>query len=272
MCIGPTSRLVRLAVSLAAGCAAAMLALTLCAPAGAVATPRPVPVVLTGSVSDVVDGDTVKVVVKGFETTVRLIGIDTPETRDPSLPVQCFGPQATARTKRLLPVGRRVRLVSDPMQALRDRYGRLLAYVYNPGRSGPTGSVNFSLVRSGHARAYIFGGVRFRHAVPFLRAQSRARSARAGLWGPPCRGNTTTPDPSTRVAAPAPVPEPTPAPAPAVVAPTEGGACDPNYAGACIATGRGDIDCNEIPDRDFRVVGEDVHRFDVDHDGIACEG
>ncbi len=87
-----------------------------------------------------VDSDTIKVVVRGFETPVRLIGIDTPETHHPSKPVQCFGPAASARTARLLPIGQRVRLETDPTQDTRDRYARLLAYVFKPGRSGAAGS------------------------------------------------------------------------------------------------------------------------------------
>ena len=219
---------------------------------------------LTGTVSEVIDGDTIRVVSRGFETPVRLIGIDTPETRAPGTPVQCFGPAATRRVQRLLPEGRQVILVTDPTQAARDRYGRLLAYVFTPGRRGPTGSLNWSLVRSGHAKVYVQGGERFRHAVPFFHAQNRARRAKAGLWGPPCRGNTTKPDPSVRRPAPAPG---SPTPVPVVLR----ARCDPNYAGACIALHPPDVDCNEIPDRNFRVVGEDVHRLDVDRDGIACE-
>lgn len=230
-------------------------------------------VTLQGTVSRVVDGDTVKVVVRGFEDTVRLVGIDTPETVAPGAPVQCFGPQASARASRLLPVGGAVVLVTDPTQATRDRYARLLAYVYRPGRRGPEGSVNFSLVASGHAKVLVYGGVRFRHAVPFFRAQSRARRAKKGLWGDPCRGDTTKPDPSVGPAsAPAPPPpsDPAPTPAPPEVV-TPAGACDPNYAGACIPVSSADLDCGEITPRDFRVVGTDVHNFDVDHDGIACE-
>ncbi|MGE3139378.1 MAG: thermonuclease family protein [Thermoleophilia bacterium] len=226
-------------------------------------------VTLTGTVSQVVDGDTVKVVSRGFETPVRLIGIDTPETRAPGKPVQCFGPAATARAKRLLPVGRRVRLVTDPTQDRRDRYGRLLAYVYTPGRSGPTGSVNHALVASGHAKVYVYGGVRFRHATQFLRAQSRAKKARRGLWAPPCRGNTTKPDPK-QPAPSAPTPAPT-NPVPTTPTPSPGGGCDPNYTGACIPPAPPDLDCGEIPYRNFRSVGTDPHNFDVDHDGIACE-
>lgn len=230
------------------------------------AAPQAAALTLRGYVSEVVDGDTIKVISRGFETPVRLIGIDTPETRAPGTPVQCFGPAATRRVTRLLPEGRRVTLVTDPTQDNRDRYGRLLAYVYTPGSRGPAGSVNWSLVRSGHAKVYVYGGERFRHAVPFFRAQNRARRAKAGLWGPPCRGNTTEPDPSTRQPARRPSPAPSP---PAPVAPRAG--CDPNYAGACIAVYPPDVNCNEIPDRNFRVVGEDVHRLDVDGDRTACE-
>src|SRR5680860_388247 len=216
---------------------------------------------LRGTVSEVVDGDTIKVVTRGFETPVRLIGIDTPETRDPRKPVQCFGPAATALTARLLPIGQRVILVTDPTQDTRDRYARLLAYVFKPGRKGARGSVNFALVATGRAKVYVYGGVRFRNADPFFRAQHRARKAKKGLWGKPCRGNTTKPDPSTR------------RPAPHTGRPPAAARsrCDPNYAGACIPRYPPDLDCNEIPDRNFRVVGTDVHHFDVDRGGIACE-
>ena len=75
----------------------------------------------------------------------------------------------------MLPIGQIVRLVTDPTQDTRDRYARLLAYVYKPGRSGPTGSVNFSLVASGHAKTYVYGGVRFQYAVPFFKAGNELR-------------------------------------------------------------------------------------------------
>jgi micrococcal nuclease len=170
------------------GLATVLLVALIAAPAAGALT-------LRGTVSQVVDGDTIKVLSRGVETPVRLIGIDTPETRAPGTPVQCFGPAAAARARRLLPLGQTVRLVTDPTQDTRDRYARLLAYVHTPGRSGPTGSVNHSLVASGHAKVYVHGGVRFQHAVPFFKAQNRARRAERGLWGPPCRGDTRKPDP-----------------------------------------------------------------------------
>lgn len=65
-------------------------------------------------------------------------------------------------------------------------------------------------------------------------------------------------------------PQPTTPPRPAV-APKQDAACDPNYSGACIPNVSYDLDCGDVAARRFRVVGYDVHRFDRDHDGIACE-
>ena len=222
-----------------------------------VATASTAPTVLTGTMSRVVDGDTVKVNVRGFETTVRLIGIDTPETKRPGYPVQCGGPAASAEATRLLPRGARVRLVSDPSQDARDRYGRFLGYVYREGMGGARGSVNYRLVFAGFAKTYVYGNIPFRHAGAFFGAQIRAKRARRGVWGPPCNGNTLKPQYAT----------------PAAPGRTgSSGRCDPNYAGACIPRPPPDLDCSDITARRFRVVGTDVYRFDSDGDGIACEG
>ena len=229
------------------------------AAAGLALAPAAGAVTLDATVVSVVDGDTIKVRARGEMTTVRLIGIDTPETRHPSKPVQCFGPAATKAAKRLLPPGRAVRLVTDDSQDTRDRYGRLLAYVYPRGKEGARGSVNFALVASGAAKVYVYGGVPFQHARAFSTAQGKARTAGVGLWGGTCRGNTTKPDPS--VARPAPTPRPSASPS---------GNCDTNYAGACVPLSSSDLDCADIP-ATVRVVGRDPHRLDGDGDGWACE-
>jgi len=222
-----------------------------------VATGASAPTVLTGTMSRVVDGDTIKVNVRGFETSMRLIGIDTPETKRPGYPVQCGGPAASAETARLLPRGTRVRLVSDPSQDARDRYGRFLGYVYREGMGGARGSVNYRLVFTGFAKTYVYGNIPFRYAGPFFGAQVRAKKARRGVWGPPCNGNTLKPQYGTPLP-----PRRT----------GSSGRCDPNYTGACIPRPPPDLDCSDITARRFRVVGTDVHRFDSDGDGIACEG
>ena len=227
------------------------------AAAGMALAPGAGAVTLEATVVSVVDGDTIKVRARGALTTVRMVGIDTPETRHPSKPVQCFGPAATRAAKRLLPPGRAVRLVTDSTQDTRDRYGRLLAYVYPRGKSGARGSVNYALVASGSAKVYVYRGVPFQHAGAFSAAQGKARTAGVGLWGGSCRGNTTKPDPGT--ARPAPAPRPAP-----------GGNCDPNYSGACVPLSSSDLDCADIPAA-VRVVGRDPHRLDGDGDGRACE-
>jgi micrococcal nuclease len=123
----------------------------------------------------VVDGDTIRVAIGGRQERVRLIGVDTPETVKPDTPVQCFGKKASAFTHRLLD-GRRVRLVQDVEP--RDRYGRLLAYVY---RAGDGLFVNAQLVRDGYARTMtIPPNVRFADRFRDLAAQ--ARRAGRGLW------------------------------------------------------------------------------------------
>lgn len=223
------------------------------------ATPAAPPgaVVLTGTVARVVDGDTVHVRVRGFDTVVRLIGVDTPETRHPARPVECWGPEATAHAERLLPVGTAVRLESDPSQDVRDRYDRLLAYIYTGRRAGAA-SVNRALVAAGAGRAYVYGGVPFRYAQAFTRAEAAARAAGRGLWGPPCHGRTTTAAATTA-----------PAPAPAPAAPGEAG-CDPNYRGPCVPPYPPDVDCADIG-RPVTVVGSDPHNLDADGNGRGCE-
>lgn len=230
------------------------------------ATGAPAAITLRGSVTDVVDGDTIKVLSRGFETPVRLLGIDTPETRRPGGFVQCFGPAASARTRRLLPNGQEVRLVTDVSQDRRDRYGRLLAYVYKPGKSGATDSVNHALVATGYAKVFIYRGNPFRHAKPFEEAEARARRRAIGLWGEPCRGDTTKRDPST-----IPPPNATPsALAGATSAAPSRGSCDSNYRGACVPPYPPDVDCADVTGS-VTVVGRDPHRLDGDGNRFGCE-
>jgi len=124
----------------------------------------------------VVDGDTIKVRVGGRTDRVRLIGIDTPESVKPNTPVQCFALEASDHTKQLLPPGTRVRLVLDVEP--RDRYGRLLAYVY---RSSDGLFVNLALARDGYARTFTYPP-NVAHADELVRAVQDARSADRGLW------------------------------------------------------------------------------------------
>jgi micrococcal nuclease len=128
-----------------------------------------------GRVARVVDGDTIRVSVGGRSEPVRYVGIDTPESKKPGTPVQCFARRAAAENARLVR-GERVRLVFDVER--RDRFGRLLAYVYR-ARDGLF--VNAALVRGGFARTLtVPPNVRFGARFAALAAQ--ARRAGRGLW------------------------------------------------------------------------------------------
>lgn len=127
-------------------------------------------------VSTVIDGDTVDVRIGGGTERVRLIGVDTPESVARDRPVQCFGAEASAHLSSLLPAGTAVRLERDDVA--RDRYGRLLAYVY---READDLLVNLSLVEGGFADAVTFGDNEALHAT-FSAAEATARAEGVGLW------------------------------------------------------------------------------------------
>lgn len=129
-----------------------------------------------GTVSRVVDGDTVKVVLSGEEKTVRLIGINTPETVDPQKPVECYGKEASDYAKTLL-TGQTVAMSSDASQQDMDRYGRLLRYLYLP--SGLF--VNEKLVREGYAVEYTYDRP-YVFQAEFRQAEQEAKQAGLGLW------------------------------------------------------------------------------------------
>lgn len=129
-----------------------------------------------GVVVSVADGDTFDVDIGGERDTVRLIGVDTPETKHPTKGVQCWGPEASDFTKSLLTVGTRVKLVRDA--EARDRYGRLLAYVY---LADTNVFVNRELVRLGFARPYPFEP-NTTHKATFADAAWEAQGERRGLW------------------------------------------------------------------------------------------
>jgi micrococcal nuclease len=124
----------------------------------------------------VTDGDTIGVEIDGTEERVRLIGIDTPETKKPNTPIQCFGPEATAFTKSLLPEGTALHVERDA--EARDVYGRLLAYVY---RSADGMFVNMEIISQGYARPLTISP-NVAHANEFVLAARNAEAANVGLW------------------------------------------------------------------------------------------
>ena len=128
------------------------------------------------------DGDTVElravrrgVLPPGQDVSVRLLEIDTPESKRPGVPVQCMARAATAATERLLPPGSVAWVQTD--RELHDRYGRTLGYVWNARGV----FVNEALVRRGLARVLFFRP-NDRHLDRMRAAEEAARTAGRGLW------------------------------------------------------------------------------------------
>ena len=129
----------------------------------------------TAHVDRVIDGDTISVRLDGDRYTVRLTGVDTPETTHPTRGVEPYGPEAADDTTARL-TGTTVRLDRDPAGDAQDGYGRILRYVMLA--SGE--NVNATLIRDGYARTIrTFPYSRQRE---FLQLEAQARRARRGLW------------------------------------------------------------------------------------------
>jgi micrococcal nuclease len=193
-----------------------------------------------GVVTEVLDGDTVRVrLLNGKSERVRLIGIDAAERG------ACFAAQATARARQLV-LSKPVVLRGDATQDTRDRYGRLLAYVWIPGGR----DLGYRLVAGGFAKVYVYREA-FQRLAAYRNAESKARSAPAGAWKA-CGSTTITPI----------LPSP----------PRAAGDCHPSYT-PCLPV-VGDLDCADVRAlgvAPVRVLGSDPYRLDGDGDGLGCE-
>lgn len=222
-------------------------------------------------VISVTDGDTIKVRVDGKEEKIRIIGIDSPEA---TTSTECFGTEASAKARELLTDGW-VQLETDPSQSNRDRYNRLLRFVWlSDGRD-----FGRTMIDTGYAFEYTYS-LPYTYQAAYQTAETTAKQDARGLWAADsCNGQRAIPQPAVTAApapapqstpppAPAPAPAPTPPPAP-TPQPTPTGNCDPNYT-PCVPLVSYDLNC---PDIGFRVtvIGSDPHRFDRDNDGYGCE-
>ena len=194
-----------------------------------------------GTVTNVVDGDTLDVkLTSGKRERIRLIGIDTPERG------ACYAGKATERARQLA-LSKPVVLRGDPSQDTRDRYGRLLAYVWIPGGK----DLGYQLLSGGFAKVYVYRDA-FQRLPAYRNAEAAAKGASGGQWKA-CRAAATPPPP---------LPPP----------PASGGACHPSYS-PCLPI-VGDLDCADIRAlgvAPVRVLGSDPYRLDGDNDGFGCE-
>ena len=206
-----------------------------------------------------VDGDTLIARIGRRSERVRLIGIDSPEVG------QCYAVQATTMA-RTLALNRRVTLQGDRTQSRRDRYGRLLAYVRLPGKG--VRDLGLLLMRAGRARVYVFNRP-FARLSLYRAAEVAAVAGRLGLWGA-CVTSPTTSTTTTSTTATTTTTSPT-----SSTTTTTPSNCAPSYPTVCIPPPPPDLDCGDIPYRNFSVIytvpDPDPHRFDGDHDGVGCE-
>lgn len=126
----------------------------------------------------VVDGDTIVVLYQNNEEKIRLIGVNTPESVDHRRKVECFGKEASSYTKELLE-NRSVKLEFDNSQGKRDKYGRLLAYIFRDDGL----FVNLELIKNGYGHEYTYN-IPYKYINDFKAAQKFAKENKLGLWEP----------------------------------------------------------------------------------------
>jgi micrococcal nuclease len=138
----------------------------------------------------VTDGDTIRVTIDGRSEPVRIIGLDSPETRQPGTPVECLAQEATRAAEGLLAPGDTVYLEEDPTQDTRDTFGRVLAHVFlRDGRLFAE-----EMIRAGFAVHYVYEEVPSIYADRLAAAQAGAEAAQRGLWDPAtCGGEPHAP-------------------------------------------------------------------------------
>jgi micrococcal nuclease len=139
------------------------------------------------TVTKVIDGDTIDVDIDGATERLRLIGIDTPEVVDPRKPVECFGQEASKKALELL-LNKKVRLEPDITQENRDKYGRLLRYIYREDGL----FYNKWIIENGYAHEYTYV-IPYKFQAEFQKAENFARENLLGLWHPEaCISNKET--------------------------------------------------------------------------------
>lgn len=195
----------------------------------------------------VVDGDTVVVSIGGKNTTLRLIGLDTPETVDPRKPVQCFGREASAKAKGLLS-RQTVRLEFDASQGTLDKYGRTLAYLFLPDGT----FFNKYMIAEGFAHEYTYN-IPYAYQKEFKAAETSAREQKKGLWAEDACAQESSRTP----------------PPPAAAAPVSG-----TFECAYNAYNCASFTSQAAAQQAFDACGgrgNDVHQLDRDGDGRVCE-
>lgn len=203
-------------------------------------------------VTKVVDGDTLTISKDGSSVTLRLIGIDTPETVHPSKPVECFGTEASNKAKSLLS-GKYITLEMDNSQGTYDKYQRMLAYVYLPDGT----MFNKYMISEGYAYEYTYG-TPYKYQSEFKQAENSAKQNKKGLWADGvCEEETPAPVQTTTTNQ------------------TSSNINTSNYSCSSNIYNCSDFSTHDEAQAVFEMCGgvsNDVHQLDGnDNDGLACE-
>jgi micrococcal nuclease len=226
------------------------------------ASPSPQEIKLKGQeaqVVKVVDGDTVTVSIGGKNETIRIIGINTPETVDPRKPVECFGQKASEKAKEQLN-GKTVQLEADATQGERDKYNRLLRFVWLDNGANDFGAM---MIQEGYAYEYTYS-TPYTYQTKYKELQKEAEQNKKGLWADnacPAQTNTSTSVNKTT----------TPSSKPTSSA---------TQQSTTAYSSSGDKNCPDFKTHSeaqayFNSKGgspsNNVDNLDADHDGVACE-
>ena len=207
----------------------------------------------------VVDGDTIDVSIDGKVERLRLIGINTPETVDPRKPVECFGVEASNKTKTQL-TGKKVFLENDTTQDERDKYNRLLRYVFLEDGT----NFNLLMIKEGYAYEYTYS-LPYKYQSEFKEAQIKASEEKNGLWGSVCNGSTTQSTSTAELSVPT------------GISPSVNSVPTPtNTAYECSSNtyNCSDFSTHNEAQKVYLACGgisNDIHRLDRDGDGSVCE-
>jgi endonuclease YncB( thermonuclease family) len=135
------------------------------------------PEVIHYEVTSITDGDTIKVLINDKTETIRLVNVNTPETVDPRRPVECMGKEASEKMTQLV-TGKKVSLEIDETQTDRDRYDRLLRFVFMEDGT----DVGLEMIKQGFAESSPYGNSPHKYLEEYKTAQSQAQEQQLGLW------------------------------------------------------------------------------------------
>lgn len=205
-------------------------------------------------VDRVVDGDTVRVLIDGVSQSIRLIGIDTPETVHPTKAVECMGKEASDTAKRLLN-GKKVALEEDQSQGDKDKYNRLIRYIILEDET----NFNKWMILEGYAYEYTYN-TPYKYQAEFKQAQATAQANKKGLWADGVCNNFETERQEEIQDTQPPV---------GTTSPTGQYDCSGNIYNCSSFTTH--AEAQSAFDYCFTQVGTDIHKLDADNNGVACE-